>query len=127
MNRVLSVAVSIAATMVPCIALGVAVPHPSLSQMVGRARVVAVVKVVSNVPFNSSEDSEYFRVNALVSAVLKGDLKPGEKIQIQINNSIHELAVHCCTLGSYYVVFLNPSRMGVYATVGGPSGVVWIR
>ena len=127
MNRVLSAAACITTVMVSSVAHGVAVPHPSLSQRVDRSQVVAVVKVVSSVPFDSGEDSEYFRVNALVSAVLKGDLRPGEKIQIRINNSIHEQAVHCCTLGAYYVLFLNPGQKSIYSTVGGPSGVVRIQ
>lgn len=95
----------------------------TFEERAGTAQLVAVVDSVEPIPHEGKEFDRFYRVNARVAGVLKGDAKVDDRLEIIVDGTISELRNDCCQPGKSYVVFLREQE-GQYAFVGSPLGAI---
>lgn len=96
---------------------------PSLEERATTAPLVAVVDSIEPIPHEGKEFDRFYRVNARVAGVLKGDAKVGDRLEVIVDGTISELRNDCCEAGKSYVVFLRKQE-GRYVFVGSPLGAI---
>lgn len=96
---------------------------PPIEERVKGADLVIVADGIEQLPHTGKEFGKFFRVEARVASVLKGQAKIGDRIEVVVDNTIAELRNDCCAPGKVYVLFLR-QKVGKYYFVGSPLGAV---
>jgi hypothetical protein len=97
--------------------------RPSIEERIQGAELVIVADGIALLPHAGKEFDKFFRVQARVASVLKGQAKIGDRIEVVVDNTIAEQRNDCCAPGKVYVLFLR-RKDGKYHFVGSPLGAV---
>ena len=85
--------------------------------------IVAAVALSPAHPLKNARGTTYEFATFRVVAVVKGDAKSGELIEVVTRGRISESDLHrCCIVGDKYLLFLNGIGLGQYASVNGVFG-----